>query len=68
MIRVLWNDLRSMGALRHGSETGLRRFIKRVSGCDSIRWLGPSEANKVIEGLKAWKRREQERRQGRRKA
>ena len=63
MIRALWAELQALGALRDSSEKGLRRFIKRVSDCDSIRWLGLHEANKVIEALKSWRRREQQRRQ-----
>jgi phage gp16-like protein len=68
LIRCLWSDLKSLGALTDSSDKALRAFIKRTAQVDSIRWLGRHEANKVIEGLKAWSQREQERRQGRRKA
>jgi phage gp16-like protein len=60
LIRALWAELQASGALRDGSEIALRRFIKRCSGCDSIKWLGIREGSVVIEGLKVWKRREQE--------
>jgi len=57
LIRCLWADLAALGALRDSSEKALRRFVKRVAKVDSLTWLGPLEANAVIEALKAMKAR-----------
>ncbi len=53
-IRALWADLREAGALKDGSDRGLRQFVRRVTGRDAIEWLSAADANKVIEGLKSW--------------
>jgi len=53
----LWADLSALGALRDPSEKALRRFVKRVAKVDSLAWLGPHEANAVIEALKQWRKR-----------
>jgi phage gp16-like protein len=39
------------------SHAALGAFVKRQVGVDSPEWLDGVEANKVIEGLKAWKKR-----------
>lgn len=57
LIRCLWSDLKSLTALSDSSDKALRSFIQRTAKVDSIRWLGPHAANKVIEALKAWKAR-----------
>ncbi|HLW69811.1 MAG TPA: regulatory protein GemA, partial [Candidatus Binataceae bacterium] len=57
LIRALWADLSALGALRDPSEKALRRFVKRVAKVDSLAWLGPHEANAVIEALKQWRKR-----------
>jgi len=57
LVRALWADLAALNALGDASDKALRSFIKRTAKADSIRWLGPHEANKVIEALKAWKAR-----------
>ncbi|HLW69823.1 MAG TPA: regulatory protein GemA [Candidatus Binataceae bacterium] len=56
LIRCLWADLAALGALRDPSEKGLRRLVKRVAKVDSLAWLGPQEANAVIEALKQRRR------------
>ena len=53
-IRALWVELDKAGALRDGSDRGLARFCKRMTGFDRPEWLYPDKANKVIEALKAW--------------
>jgi phage gp16-like protein len=35
----------------------LRKFVKRITGIDDLRWLPADECNKCIEALKAWHRR-----------
>jgi len=31
--------------------------VKRATGKDAVQWLSPEECNKVIEMLKAWRKR-----------
>jgi len=57
LIRCLWEDLKTIGALRDSSEQALADFIRRATKVDSIRWLTAQQANVVIESLKQWKRR-----------
>ena len=57
MIHLLWRKLDRAAKLRNASERGLRHFVRRQTGCDALEWLSASEANDVIEGLKAWQRR-----------
>ncbi|MGH8012575.1 MAG: regulatory protein GemA [Candidatus Binataceae bacterium] len=54
-IRALWQALEVAGALHDASEKALRAFVLRQTGVVSIpQWLTAEQANKVIEGLKAW--------------
>ncbi len=54
-IRELWRLLEEAGALRDASEKALRAFIRRQTGGIEVpQWLTAEQANKVIEGLKAW--------------
>jgi phage gp16-like protein len=62
LIRALHADCLALGVMKNGSEKGLQAFVKRVSGTDNLRWLTPQGANKVIEALKAMKKRAQSRR------
>jgi phage gp16-like protein len=57
LIRWLFNECVRLGALKDGSDRALDRFVRRTAGIDSLRWLTPNPANKVIEGLKAIQRR-----------
>ena len=54
MIRQLWRRLGNAMQLRNPSERGLRRFVRRQTGCDAVEWLSATQANGVIEGLKVW--------------
>lgn len=58
---ALWRDLAELGALGDSSEHGLRKFAARVTGIDSLSWADAPAMNKVIEALKAWRKREQRR-------
>jgi phage gp16-like protein len=55
-IRELWRLLNEAGALNDSSEKALHAFIKRQTmGAQLMpQWLTAEQANKVIEGLKAW--------------
>jgi phage gp16-like protein len=58
---ALWRDLERLGALDDPSERGLRKFAAKLAGVDSMQWADAPALNKVIEALKAWRRREQQR-------
>lgn len=59
MVHALWKDLAPH--LTDGSVTALRSFVQRQTksparpeGIAAPEFLGPEDANKVVEGLKAW--------------
>ena len=56
-IWTLWRKLAAAAKLRDPSARGLRQFVRRQTGRDALEWLTAAEANSVIEGLKAWRRR-----------
>ncbi len=58
MIYALWSGLKPY--LRDHSQVALRIFVKKMTGVDKPDWLGPEDANDVIEGLKAWLARERD--------
>lgn len=59
-VRKVWAVWGSMkGILRDPSADGLRGYVKRMAGVDDPEWLTGEQANKVVGGLKAWKRREE---------
>lgn len=55
-IHALWADLRPHLTRGDGvhSDAALRAFVRRQTGVASPEWLDGPQANKVIEGLKAW--------------
>lgn len=53
-IYALWGELERTRALAEPSLKALSAFVHRQTGLDRAEWLGPEEANKVTEGLKAW--------------
>jgi hypothetical protein len=59
---ALWRDMAPM--LTDGSDTALRAFVKRQVGVSDPEWLDGARANKVIEGLKAWRARLEAQQQG----
>ena len=67
-VYALWGALAPY--LRDGSAQALRAFVQRQTkdemtpdGVASPEFLGPEQANKVTEGLKAWLKRERAQRQ-----
>jgi phage gp16-like protein len=60
LIWAIFRDLARAGAIDDPSEKRLRAFVKKTTGVDGVRWLTPGDANRVIEGLKAWLRRARE--------
>lgn len=60
LIYGVWGDLKPY--LTEHSHTALRAFVRRQTGQDAPEFLSPEDANLVIEGLKAWLAREQNKR------
>lgn len=56
MIHAVFADLRPYLAV--GDDSTLRAFCRRQVGVDAPEFLDSVQANKVLEGLKAWLRRE----------
>lgn len=57
-IRALWWSLYWLGAIRRVDDDALTAFVKRQTGVESLRFLGHTDAPKVIEALKSWLERE----------
>jgi hypothetical protein len=55
LVWALWRDLAPL--LEDGSDAALRAFVRRQTGLADPEWLDGMRANKVIEGLKAWRAR-----------
>lgn len=56
---AIWGDMCKAGIVRTPTRAALRAFVERMTGRADPEWLTPLEANRVIEGLKAWREREQ---------
>lgn len=58
-IKALWISAWHLGITRSNADTAAIAFIKRQTGIDHSRWLvNAADANKVIDGLKAWMARQ----------
>jgi phage gp16-like protein len=62
MIYAVWKDMQPL--LRDGGDAALRSFVARQTrtaatpnGVAAPDFLSPAQANRVLEGLKAWKQR-----------
>ena len=55
---ALWRSLHALGAVSEPSERALSAFCKRQGCGEALAWLGPEQATKVIDALKAWCARE----------
>ncbi|MFA5718567.1 MAG: regulatory protein GemA [Desulfobulbaceae bacterium] len=51
---ALWITLHKAGAVRSGADQALQKYVKRMTGADNLKWCGPRELSKLIEGLKSW--------------
>lgn len=57
-VRKVWAVWGSMKHLvRSPGAEGLRGYVKRMTDVDDPEWLTGEQANVVVEGLKAWRRR-----------
>jgi phage gp16-like protein len=57
LIRHLWLELHSKGAVRDPSEVALNRFVLNRVQVEALQWLNTAQASKVIEHLKKWLKR-----------
>jgi len=62
---AIWEDICRQGIPVIANRAGLSAFVQRMTkteqrpaGLSDPEWLSPAEANRVIEGLKAWRARE----------
>jgi phage gp16-like protein len=53
-IRALWLTLHQEGVVRNPSEASLDRWVLRMSGVHSLRFVDVPLAGRLIETLKAW--------------
>ena len=53
-IRYLWRDLHRAGAIRDNSDAALDSYVRRMTGADSLRFLLPDQAWRLIEAMKKW--------------
>lgn len=58
LIEALWQALIDQGAFRFGAEARLDTFLRKQAKVAHPRFLTNEQANKVIEALKSWLRRE----------
>ncbi len=54
LIRHLWLELHTAGAVRDPSEKALMSFVKSITKMGALQWLSSYQASKVIEHLKRW--------------
>lgn len=53
-IEVMWAELARVGGLRTDDlGASLRAFVRRQTGVEQLAWLGPEDATKVLEAVKA---------------
>ena len=58
---ALWRNLGEMvGVLDDPSDNGLRKFTAKLTGVDRLEWSDARQMNRVIEVLKQWTRRQQQ--------
>jgi phage gp16-like protein len=64
MIHAVWRDIVEMGIDAEDETAALRRFVARQTktaanpqGVSDPKFLDSAQANRVLEGLKAWRRR-----------
>jgi phage gp16-like protein len=51
--RALWISLYHLGVVHNPAEAALEAFAKRQLGCERLVWARQSDANKLVEALKA---------------
>lgn len=56
-IRSLWLSLHDLGAVREPSEAALAKFVMGMTQVSALQWLSTAQASRVIENLKQWHNR-----------
>lgn len=56
-LRALWLEMHTLGIINNPDESALCAFVKRETGVAALQWLKPAQASQVIERLKQWKQR-----------
>lgn len=59
LIRELWLELHANGVVNDPSEQATIRFIKNQTKIDSFEWLSTKQVSSLIERLKQWLKRTQ---------
>ena len=59
-IRAIWLEMHQLGIVNNPAESALCAFVKRETGVAALQWLKPAQASQVIERLKQWKQRAEE--------
>lgn len=59
-LRALWLEMHTLGIIKNPDESALCAFVKRETGVAALQWLKPAQASQVIERLKQWKLRAEE--------
>lgn len=54
---ALWGELKRAGIWREADPASLRRFVKKLTGCEDPEWLEYGQASQVIEAMKKMKER-----------
>lgn len=57
LIERLWAELAAAGVVRSAAPEALAAFVQRVAGVGHLRWLTAASGSKVIEALKAMRKR-----------
>lgn len=57
LIARLWADLAACGLVSDGSPTALQAWVKRQVGVDRVEWADAAQQARLVEALKAWRRR-----------
>lgn len=57
---AIWTAMCRDGIPESPTRAALVAFVKRQTGIDNPEWLSPEQANKVTEGLKAWRKRHED--------
>ncbi len=56
-IRALWLEMHGQGIVKHGDESALAAYVKRITRVEALQWLSTEQASRVIEALKSWQSR-----------
>ena len=54
LVRHMWLKLKNYGVLRNPSEKALAAYVKRITKVDRLEWLKTDQAQHLIETLKNW--------------